>query len=610
MKWVTRGRLTAAAVSVAVVMGLSATSASATTAYQDISSAGPLTNVYLGQDLDCQIVYTGNPTDEFYPPDTTTGTTITPGDCGTFVAVGGSLYGPDFSTNTGTATGFSNGTGGYVNYTPGSQSAVSGSGTVASPYTVTSTATAGSIGVSQVDSYVIGDESYATAITITNNSGTTVTGRLYHAADCYLQGSDTGYGEVNAADQAPACTAAPNNSPPGLVEEFAPLTAGSHYVETYYASVWADIAAQSDLPNTCDCTTNEDNGAGLNWDFSLGAGQSATYALLTNFSASGVLAGSPIGITPPTISGTTIAGQVLTEGHGTWRNNPTSYAYQWEDCDATGANCTAIAGATGQTYMLQGSDVGHTMRVIETGINSIGAGRAQSSAQTAVVTAPTPVTITTKQSARHRRARASISIPAGLTGENDRATLTGAHAARAGGTVTYRLYRSRRCTARSRVLTGSPRRVVAGRVPAAARIRQVLRPGRYYWQARYSGDASNLPAVSACGGEVLHVTSGVSVKGPVVRAHHALTAHVACAVVSCTLRIVVKASAGHTSVTVATGGARIKQRGPHAVTLRLTRHGLALARSATGKVTLRFVVTDRVHHLTFTSTHRLRVTLG
>lgn len=611
MKKVTRGRLTgAAATIVAVVMGFTTASAQATTTYQDISSAGPLTNVYLGNDLDCQIVYTGNPTDEFYPPDTTTGTTVTPGDCGTFVSQGGSLYGPDFTTNIGSATGFSNGTGGYVNYTAGAQSAVSGSGTAASPYSVTSTATAGSISVSQSDTYVVGDESYGTTISLTNNTGATVTGRLYHAADCYLQGSDTGFGEVNAADQAPACTASANNSPPGLVEEFAPLTAGSDYVEAGYSTVWSEIAAQGDLPNTCDCTTDEDNGAGLNWDFSIQAHGTATYSLLTNFSASGALAGSPIAVTPPTISGVTVRGQVLTEGHGTWRNNPTSYAYQWQDCDTAGANCTAISGATAQTYTLQAADVGHTIRVAETAINSIGAGRPQTSAQTAVVTAPTPVTITTKQTASRRKARASISIPAGLTGEADHATLSGAQAAHAGGTVTYSLYRGKKCTAKSRVFKGRAQAVTGGRARASKKVRKVLRQGHYRWQVSYSGDASNLPAKSTCGDEVLRVTAPVTVKGPVTRTRHTLTARVACGVVPCKVAIVVKSTVGHASEVVATGRAKIKRRGLHTVTFDMTSDGMALARSASGKVKLRFLITDHVHHVKLKSARTLKAALS
>jgi hypothetical protein len=90
---------------------------------------------------------------------------------------------------------------------------------------------------------------------------------------------------------------------------------------------------------------------------------------------------------PPTISGTAQQGQTLTEVHGSWSNSPTSYSYQWEDCDSSGSNCTPIAGATNQTYSLTSADVGHTIRVSESATNAGGTGAAAPSGPTAVVQA-------------------------------------------------------------------------------------------------------------------------------------------------------------------------------------------------------------------------------
>jgi hypothetical protein len=95
----------------------------------------------------------------------------------------------------------------------------------------------------------------------------------------------------------------------------------------------------------------------------------------------------PAATTSPTISGTTTQGQVLNEGHASWTNGPTGYAYQWDDCDASGNNCSAISGATGQTYTLTSTDVGHTIRVIEAASNAGGSGTAAVSASTAVIAA-------------------------------------------------------------------------------------------------------------------------------------------------------------------------------------------------------------------------------
>jgi hypothetical protein len=105
--------------------------------------------------------------------------------------------------------------------------------------------------------------------------------------------------------------------------------------------------------------------------------------------ATGVLVAAPqppVNTSPPTISGAAQQGQTLTESHGAWSNSPTAYAYQWQRCDASGSNCTAISAATSQTYIPVAGDVGHTLRVQETASNAGGAGSPAASAQTAAVT--------------------------------------------------------------------------------------------------------------------------------------------------------------------------------------------------------------------------------
>lgn len=104
----------------------------------------------------------------------------------------------------------------------------------------------------------------------------------------------------------------------------------------------------------------------------------------------------PSNTAPPTISGAAQVGQRLTESHGSWSNSPTSYSYQWEDCDSSGNNCQAISGATGQSYTLTGSDAGHTVRVVETATNSAGSAQSASAPTRAVVPAlPAELSIST-----------------------------------------------------------------------------------------------------------------------------------------------------------------------------------------------------------------------
>ena len=57
--------------------------------------------------------------------------------------------------------------------------------------------------------------------------------------------------------------------------------------------------------------------------------------------------GPPPSPTPPTIVGAPEAGQLLAAVPGLWEGGkPLTFTYQWRRCDAAGANCVAISGAT------------------------------------------------------------------------------------------------------------------------------------------------------------------------------------------------------------------------------------------------------------------------
>src|SRR5262245_5510083 len=86
---------------------------------------------------------------------------------------------------------------------------------------------------------------------------------------------------------------------------------------------------------------------------------------------------------PPVVEGPAQEGQTLQTSNGTWTNQPNGFAYRWLRCDTSGANCTAIADATAQSYVLVSADVGATLRSQVTASNQFGSGKAES--------APTPV---------------------------------------------------------------------------------------------------------------------------------------------------------------------------------------------------------------------------
>jgi hypothetical protein len=98
---------------------------------------------------------------------------------------------------------------------------------------------------------------------------------------------------------------------------------------------------------------------------------------------------APTNTAMPAISGTAAEGQTLRTTSGAWTNDPTSYAYQWRDCNSSGHSCTNVSGATASTYRLTASDVSHTMRVMVTAANT-GGSASMSSPATSAVTAPPP----------------------------------------------------------------------------------------------------------------------------------------------------------------------------------------------------------------------------
>jgi hypothetical protein len=256
------------------------------------SPGGPLNKIAIGNDLSCQLQHVGDTSFEFYPP------SATPGDCGTFVSVDGGLFAPDFANHDSTATGSLNT---YTAFTAVSQTPASGTGTASSPRRVTTVGDVGGSGlrVTEVDTYVDGQESYRTDVTVTNSGGAAKSGILYRAGDCYLQDTDSGYGFSGSPDGSVGCAQNPNNSPPGRIEQWVPITGGNTWTEDDYSDVWGKIGAQMPFANDCvHCADQVDNGAGLSWNFSVNPGQSQTFSHYTTFSPTG-RAGPP----PPPVEG-------------------------------------------------------------------------------------------------------------------------------------------------------------------------------------------------------------------------------------------------------------------------------------------------------------------
>ena len=146
----------------------------------------------------------------------------------------------------------------------------------------------------------------------------------------------------------------------------------------------ADIATA--LTSTTDPTSGSNAAA---------SGRVNAYRALLAVGGAGQTAppAAPTVTSPPTVSGTARSGQTLSSSTGSWSGSPTSYAYQWQRCDANGSNCAAVAGATGSTYALASVDVGSTLRVAVTATNAGGSGSSVSAATGMVASGTTTTTL-------------------------------------------------------------------------------------------------------------------------------------------------------------------------------------------------------------------------
>ena len=88
----------------------------------------------------------------------------------------------------------------------------------------------------------------------------------------------------------------------------------------------------------------------------------------------------PVNTSAPTISPSAPhEKEIVRATTGSWSNNPTSYAYQWQNCTVT--LCAPIAGATAATYTPTATDVKLALEVVVTATNASGS--------TSVTSAPT-----------------------------------------------------------------------------------------------------------------------------------------------------------------------------------------------------------------------------
>jgi hypothetical protein len=177
----------------------------------------------------------------------------------------------------------------------------------------------------------------------------------------------------------------------GTAQQGATLTATlgtwSHN-PTSYAQEWANTKGL--IPGATALTyvpTSADVGLILEF-FVVAINSGGTSAVVHSAPTAAVLPAVPVNTARPTISGTAQVGQTLTATTGTWTNNPTSYAYQWN------LSGSPINGATVATYVLIEADVGHILTVSVVAKNSAGSSTPATSAATSSVIDIIPTNIT------------------------------------------------------------------------------------------------------------------------------------------------------------------------------------------------------------------------
>ena len=245
---------------------------------------GPLVRIAISDTLNCSINYKGDRHNEFYNGRSAQD----PADCGTFLAVGSELFGPGV-LNSRTAKSM-----GTIAWTPVSQTK-SGMGTQADPWVLTTVVRGGGFEITQTDTYSTGNDFYATTTSVKNVSGAAQDFTLYHAADCFLQDDDYGFGEYDANTGTVICRAKDpetgEHSDRGRVEQFVPTTAGSNYYYGAFYQVWDKVENRTPLPNKLErADSNRDNGMALSWTRTLEPNATVDYSLVTSFSPKGQVA--------------------------------------------------------------------------------------------------------------------------------------------------------------------------------------------------------------------------------------------------------------------------------------------------------------------------------
>jgi len=103
---------------------------------------------------------------------------------------------------------------------------------------------------------------------------------------------------------------------------------------------------------------------------------------------------APAVLAAPQVTGTAQVGETLTATVGAWTGSPGAFTFQWRRCDATGAACALLPGATASAYVLTPGDAGSTLSLLVTATGTGGSQSATAPTSAVVVAAPVPAAVT------------------------------------------------------------------------------------------------------------------------------------------------------------------------------------------------------------------------
>ncbi|MCW2975338.1 MAG: putative glycosyl hydrolase [Actinomycetia bacterium] len=168
--------------------------------------------------------------------------------------------------------------------------------------------------------------------------------------------------------------------------------------------------------------------------------------------------GPPVPSVPPTIVGTAKAGAKLAAVPGSWSGGkPVAFNYQWQSCDAAGAGCLPIAGATLEAYTPTVTDVGHALALTVTAVAPSGS-----------AVASAPVTLAVTPSGAGGSAAPSVLAAPQVTGPAQVGQTLTASAGTWGGSPTTFAFAWRRC---------DPAGAACSALPGATASSYALTPG-------------------------------------------------------------------------------------------------------------------------------------